>query len=374
LRSSDWGWVVSDQLADRLARASRHIDAGFDARDVEPGLASLERRITRRRRAVQGTFAVTAVAAACAIAFQWRAHEAAPLTAATPGTGRLTTQDGSVATPRDPQTVLVVTRDLADEVALDLERGRGHFEVTRNPKRRYRVHAGPVDVEVLGTAFDVERSGERVQVQVDHGVVRVAWSGGSARLRAGESGTYPPLRAADAGEPEAPASAMREAQEPSTPAALPQRAAQRDQWRSLARAGKHQEAFGSLGKQPVEDLPGLLLAADAARLSGHPREAARYLEHLVQRYPGSPSAPLAAFTLGRLTLYELKQPAAAARSFARAYSLDPNGPMAEDALAREAEAYHQAGDAQRSKRAAERYLARFPSGARRAELAGYAKP
>jgi transmembrane sensor len=73
-------------------------------------------------------------------------------------------------------------------------------------------------------------------------------------------------------------------------------------------------------------------------------------------------------------LYELKQPALAARSFARAYTLDPNGPMAEDALAREAEAYHQAGDAQRSKRAAERYLERFPSGARHAELAGYAKP
>jgi transmembrane sensor len=143
-------------------------------------------------------------------------------------------------------------------------------------------------------------------------------------------------------------------------------------WRALARAGKHQEAFGSIGKQPVEDLAGLLLAADAARLSGHPREAVSYLEHIVQRYPASPSAPLAAFALGRLALYELKQPALAAGSFARAYTLDPKGPMAEDALAREAEAYHLAGDAQRSKRAAERYLERWPNGARRKELARYA--
>jgi transmembrane sensor len=197
--------------------------------------------------------------------------------------------------------------------------------------------------------------------------VRVAWQAGSSTLRAGESGTFPPLPAADVREPELTV-------EPS-PAASP-RVAQRDQWRSLARAGKHQEAFGSLGKQAqvIDDLPGLLLAADAARLSGHPGEAARYLEHLVQRYPQSPHAPLAAFTLGRLSLYELKQPALAARSFGRAYTLDPDGPMAEDALAREAEAYHQAGDAQRSKRAAERYLERFPNGERRSELARYAQP
>jgi hypothetical protein len=45
--------------------------------------------------------------------------------------------------------------------------------------------------------------------------------------------------------------------------------------------------------------------------------------------------------------------------------------MAEDALAREAEAYHQAGDAERSKSAAKRYLERFPNGARSKELSGY---
>jgi transmembrane sensor len=149
---------------------------------------------------------------------------------------------------------------------------------------------------------------------------------------------------------------------------------QRERWRTLARAGKHQEAFGSLGKKPVEDLPGLLLAADAARLSGHPREAAGFLEQLVQRYPEGATAPLAAFTLGRLALYELKQPALAAKSFARAYTLKPKGPLAEDALAREAEAYHRAGDAERAKSAAQRYLERFPNGSRREELARYAAP
>ena len=359
-RSNAWGWVVSDQLADRLAQASRHIDAGFDAQAVERGSAALEHRLARRRQLVLGTFAATALAAASVIVIAWRGHEPPPLTAAE----TLATKDGSIASVRGPHTELTVARDSEHEVALELASGRGHFEVTHNPRRRYRVQAGPVQVEVLGTAFDVERTGERVQVQVERGLVRVSWSAGSTTLSAGQSGTFPPPPAA---EPEP-------TPEPEAPAALPPRAAAREQWRSLARAGKHQEAFGSLGKQPVEDLPGLLLAADAARLSGHPREAARHLEHLVQRYPKDASAPLAAFTLGRLNLYELAQPAAAARSFARAYALDPSGPMAEDALAREAEAYHQAADAQRSKKAAQRYLDRYPGGSRRAELEGYTRP
>jgi transmembrane sensor len=325
-----------------LARAGQHIDAGFEQRNVERGLSALESRLTRRRRVVQGSFVTTTLLAACVLLIQWRAHENPPLTAA-----RVNTRDGSVATLRGPQTLLTVTHDGADEVALELARGSAHFEVTPNPKRRYRVQAGPASVEVLGTAFDVTRTGEQARVVVDHGVVRVAWNGGAEILRAGESGTFPPPLAAAVPVPS---------------------------WRSLAQAGKHEEAFGSLGKQTVEDLPGLLLAADAARLSGHPRDAARHLEHLVQHYPQSPHAPLAAFTLGRLSLYELKQTAAAARSFGRAYALDPKGPMAEDALAREAEAYHQAGDAQRSKRAAERYLERFPNGERRSELLGYTQP
>lgn len=370
-RSNAWGWVVSDQLAEHLSKASQHIDAGFDVHNVERGLALLERRIARRRRVVQGVFASSALLAACALVWVWRGERGAPLTAAAP---TLSTRDGSFATLRDQQTELSVTRDVPAEVALELRRGRAHFEVTRNPARKYRVHAGPVEVEVLGTAFDVEilprHAGEelnqpQVLVAVDHGIVRVQWDSGSALLRAGDSGRFPQLSAANLS---APASSPPPAADARAPEASP------PAWRSLARAGKHQEAFRSLGKQPVEDLPGLLLAADAARLSGHLHEAARYLEHLVQRYPQSPSAPIAAFTLGRLNLYELEQPALAARSFGRAYALDPNGAMAEDALAREAEAYHQAGDAQRSKKAAERYLERYPNGERRAELARYLRP
>jgi transmembrane sensor len=368
---------VPDKLAERLAEASRHIDADFDADDVRHGLAGLTRRIAQRRRLKQGAAAALALGALAVGSISWlRMHE--PLAGAS-----LKTHDGSVATKLDAETALVVERDLPHEVALELERGRGRFEVTPDRKRRYRVRAGQVEVEVLGTAFEVERLAASTRVRVEHGVVRVAWRGGTSTLRAGEQGLFPPRSQSDpqthaassAASTAVPEALAPEANGPTPQLALDevreQPALARQRWRALARAGKHREAFGSLGRKPVEDLPGLLLAADAARLSGHPREAARYLERLVQRYPESAPARLAAFTLGRLALYELKQPSLAARSFARAYALDPSGPLAEDALAREAEAYHRAGDAERAQNAAQRYLQRFPNGARGSEMASH---
>jgi transmembrane sensor len=361
---------MSEKLADRLAQAGQRLDPGFGASDVERGLAALEQRIVKRRQLKRGAVALVSLTAAAFLSSTWL-REHVPEQQAPQAAQMLTTRDGSVATLLDAQTVLGVERDAAEEVALRLERGKGHFEVTPDPKRRYRVHAGQVEVEVLGTAFEVERQGASTRVRVEHGLVRVAWSGGSTTLGAGQSGSFPP------GPVKSQAALARSdlaMHEPAVPeeAQLAKPELQRERWRVLARAGKHQQAFGSLGSKQVDDLAGLLLAADAARLSGHPREAARFLEQLVQRYPESATAPLAAFTLGRLALYELKQPALAAKSFARAYTFNPTGPLAEDALAREAEAYHRAGDAQRAKSAAQRYLERFPDGARREELARYA--
>jgi transmembrane sensor len=73
---------------------------------------------------------------------------------------------------------------------------------------------------------------------------------------------------------------------------------------------------------------------------------------------------MAAFSLGRIHLYQLGKPAAAARRFAQAQSLDPKGTLAEDALAREAEAWSRAGNADRAKAAALRYLKSYPKGHR----------
>ena len=115
------------------------------------------------------------------------------------------------------------------------------------------------------------------------------------------------------------------------------------------------------GQQPAADNPrDLLLAADVARLSHHSGQAVTPLRRLLASFPGDPRAPLAAFTLGRVLLDELGRPREAAEAFARARS----GAMAEDALAREVEAWSRAGDSATARTRAELYLQLYPKGRR----------
>lgn len=370
-----------EERTKQLSAAAEHIASELSPQRIERGVAALERRLARRRTVQRATVTLSACVVLALGAWLVQ-RETTQLASNAPRDVLVETRDGSRAEALGSTSSLVVERDAPQEVAVRLKRGKGHFAVTPNKQRRYRVRAGDVEIEVLGTAFVVERVGSRTHVRVEHGVVKVGWKDGSALLRAGDEGLFPP-------PVQAIASAAPSAHEAPIEAATPllddlasaheapeeareKRREHAERWRSLARAGKHQEAFGSLGRKQVDDLSGLLLAADAARLSGHPREAARYLEQLIARYPRSASAHLSAFTLGRLALYELNQPKLAAESFARAYALNERGPLAEDALAREAEAYHRAGDDLRAKRAAERYLERYPRGARRRELERYA--
>jgi TolA-binding protein len=108
--------------------------------------------------------------------------------------------------------------------------------------------------------------------------------------------------------------------------------------------------------------------ADRARRSGQPSEAARLLESAVLREPSGQRAALACFTLGRLYLESLGQPAAAARSFERSLSAGTPRGLEEDARARLVEARARMSDAEGARRAAAEYRARFPHGRRAEEV------
>ena len=54
---------------------------------------------------------------------------------------------------------LVVREQQASRTVVSLVRGRASFAVVKNPQRLFRVEAGPIAVEVLGTRFSVERLG-----------------------------------------------------------------------------------------------------------------------------------------------------------------------------------------------------------------------
>ncbi len=136
-------------------------------------------------------------------------------------------------------------------------------------------------------------------------------------------------------------------------------------WHSLAREGRYQEAYRAMrGSEPDvrAEVDELLLAGDAARLSGHAREAIPFYRAALDKAGKDPRAHLAAFTLGRTLLNELHDPLRAAEAFARAYKTAPHGPLAEEALAREAESWQRAGDVTRAKAATERYQVAYPQG------------
>jgi transmembrane sensor len=253
------------------------------------------------------------------------------------------------------------------------------FEVEPRDRRPFVVDAGDVRVKVVGTAFSVDRTGDVVHVDVQEGVVRVEWPGGAERLEAGEQGRYPKARPtqeptptieAPSTSPEEPAAAPVTAPGPKTesPAAKPTRRTRKRSWQRLARAGRFTEARQEMkraGAGSVRDrTEELLLAADVARLSGHPREAVPPLERVLARHESDPRAPLAAFTLGRLYLEELGQPTEAAASFARVPLLDPRGELLEAAWALEVEALSRAGNVERARVRAEAFLEAYPSSPR----------
>ncbi len=204
----------------------------------------------------------------------------------------------------------------------------------------------------------------------------MAWLGGATVLKGGHGGTFPPANdaeadlAVDAGPVSTPplASAMASA----APAATPLRAPTGGGWRDYARAGDYAKAYDDLrarGSEAVQDdAADLLLAADTARLSGHPEEAVPPLRALCDRHSRDRNAPVAAFTLGRVLLDDMGRPSESAIAFRRAFTLWPSGPLAEDALAREAEAWERAGRMQDARGAAEKYLSRYPLGRHAADM------
>jgi transmembrane sensor len=339
------------------------MDAGYGPERTTAALVRLHAGLRRRRarRVALGSLAGLLCVAAGAFWALRLGHEMAmPVTRPRPEV-LFSLSDGSVVTPLDPSSRLVAKTVSPGLVELDLVAGGAHFDVTPNREREFRVSAGRVAVLVLGTRFTVTRQGERSQVEVERGRVRVDWERGQQILDPGERGSFPPVETARAPvpEPEAPA-----VQPPPVPAPAPVEG----NWRALAQRGDFHAAYRMMHKKTrpagLSEMDDLLLAADVARSSGHAAEAVPYLEKALVLHQGDSRAAVAAFTLGRVRLADLNDPAGAAVAFARARTVAPTGPLAEDALAREVEACFRAGNKARARVLAEEYVKTWPSGSR----------
>jgi transmembrane sensor len=341
----------------RIHEATALIEPGWD----EARAAAVERSFLRRRRRRSVTRAVVATTTSLALIIVGATlalrHPTRQTTTTVPTLADRVVRftDGSTATPTSDESSMRVAASLPDRAVVELTRGGARFAVAKRPERVFRVEAGPVAVEVLGTQFAVERLDQRVRVSVTEGRVRVQWSTGVRELTTGESDEFPPSAAAPA-----PVTSP-----PTRRSAGARPAASDLTWRDLAHQGEYDRAYEILHRTspPVKDEAAeLLLAADVQRLSHHPAEAVAPLQRIARDHASDPRAPLAAFTLGRVLLEELGRPVEAAQAFARAEALAPDGQLAQDAVAREVEALSRAGEMILARQRAEEYVRRYPDG------------
>jgi transmembrane sensor len=352
-------------LSEHVRSVAEQVDAGYDAERTATALERLHAGLRRRRarRVLYGSLA----GALCVLAVVFYSlrppREVAKLSVPPQAEVLFSLSDGSTVTAMD-RGGRVVTRSVSPHrVELDLVAGSAQFEVTPDQEREFRVNAGRVAVVVLGTKFAVSLREDHTRIEVQRGRVCVDWERGQQILAQGERGIFPPVEA-QTGLPAGPGS-DGEIEKPLAPPP-PVFARAGADWRTLARRGDFTSAYRMVHARPalLTEMDDLLLAADVVRGAGHAGEAVAFLEKAIALHNSDSRSAVAAFTLGRVRQTDLDDPAGAAAAFARARAIAPDGPLAEDSLAREVESSFQAGDKIRARALAEEYVKTWPSGTR----------
>jgi hypothetical protein len=142
-----------------------------------------------------------------------------------------------------------------------------------------------------------------------------------------------------------------------------------DRFHDLLHDGQYAEAYAAAIEEAdldalIADLgPGHLLELGiAARLGGHPREAARAFNAIRTAHRKDGRAGLAALELGRLLLDELGDPEGALDALRDAIALTADKTLREDAEARHVQALERIGDVAGCRAARDLYLLHYPEG------------
>jgi TolA-binding protein len=348
-------------MSDPIDVAMRRVEPEWTSARAARGLGRIGPSLRRRRRR-RTALALTAAAGVAGVAAIFLGPWSPPSSA--PPEARLTFPDGTTVRATVPATELRVAEDTPARRVVQVVRGGARFEVAHVPGRIFRVQLRAVAVEVLGTVFRVEEVRGRVRVAVERGRVRVQQGADRRELGAEQVLDLP------AGPPEPPASGTvpvpvagsgfptaSSTSAPAPPAAIVESAPKASPF------ARQPAAKATLGPRNGDPPGALLAAADRARRAGQPHAAMRPLRVLVARFPDDARAPLAAFTLGLLAL-DRNRPEEAAQAFALARRLEPAGELAEDALAREAQAWYEAGRKATAHDRATEYRRLYPAGRR----------
>jgi len=250
----------------------------------------------------------------------------------------------------------------ADEKAprVELLDGSANFHIVSDETRAFTILSHAIEVTTRGARVSLFPGPSRVRVVVEEGMVEVGSNDEKRELRAGEASWFPPKAEAVANLKSEPESKATPARKDPPPSAV-------EEFRSHHKRAEYSKAYALVSTGAfVLSNQDLMRAADAARYSGHPTEAIGFLNRVSK---GSALGTTAAFTRGRLYLYELGDAGRAASAFSEARKLAGSGPLAEDALFREIESRVRAGQLSRAKKLAAQFRRSYPSSQRSSAVA-----
>jgi len=402
-----------EKRAPALIQLAREQLAGDSVLSDDAGFERLAARMAPKPKSVQrrwllGGAAATAAGALAAMVFQARTQVLTYQVAggtlsesghilAREGT-RIAFSDGSEARLSSGTEARIqnVTERGAEVV---LSRGSMYVHIAKKPHAAWNVAAGPYDVRVTGTSFDVSWSGQAQAFDLRMVTGSVMVSGplaqGGIPLRAGqhmfggvaegrltvEGGDAKPATppSGAAAEPAVPAPAGPDGMSDTiAPTELPSLPAPPSSSSTSGRAGSDAQAWRrqvaeghfdavleqaerrglerTLSGGSLEELGAL---ADAARYAGRSALARRALLSERQRFAGSSAAREAAFFLGRI---EEDSGTGGLDWYERYLSESPRGAYVSQAYGRKMMLIYKQRGAGAAKSAATDYLSRYPNG------------
>lgn len=399
-----------DQPTAELVRLARRELHGDSALSDEAGFARLEARAARsssaRSPARLAVGAALVLAAALSLVLLLKPRSSAitfQVTGSSLGqSGRIVAtdgarirfSDGSEASLRDGTEAQIqnLTEHGADVV---LTGGSMHVHIAKKPHAAWKVAAGPYDVRVTGTSFDISWSKQTQSFDLRMKTGSVIVSGplaqGGIPLQAGQhmfGGVAEGRLSVEGGKPAdspapvpaplaAPASPALPALEPpleasaalpapsSPPSASQPSRREASAWTRQVAEGRFNAVLEQAEQRGLErtlsggTLPELSALADAARYAGRAAIAKRVLLAERQRFAGSSAARDAAFFLGRIAEDE---GGAAMEWYERYLSESPRGAYASQAFGRKMMLLYKQRGAAAAKPVADEYLSRYPNG------------
>jgi len=284
--------------------------------------------------------------------------------------------EGSTLVLRDGGRVRVLSLD-ATAARVLVEDGVVDATIVHRQARktRWEFEVGLYRVTVTGTKFRIAfRAGDgslRVSTEAGRVVVAGGCLEAPATVGAGES------LAPSCAPPEGPAANDTAVAPAGPPDATPTiKLNQIERWRQLLAGGRLLDGLRAAERASFDQVcrvateKELLALADAGRFFGPSKRAVAALTALRQRFPGSPDAGTAAFTLGRIAFESERDYGKAAGWFETYMREEPRGPLMGDAFGRLMEARLHSGDGAGARASAQQYLRRFPGGPYSSEATG----